>query len=398
MKPVRVDNSDIQRIVDKTVKMIENSKNEIFSIVEGSREEVERIKNELKVISSQIQTVIQEADYLEALDKAARQKLVIVSKDFKNCTEKDIKEAYEKASEIRLKHSMKQMEEKNMREQRSQLEQQLRKAQLVLESAEKLINQVGVAMQYLAGGISELNNESLEDSIYWGIKVLEAQEEERKRISRDIHDGPAQSIANIVLKAEICKTLMKRDVEMGLQEMEGLKDTVRGTLKDIRKIIYDLRPMSLDDLGLIPTLRRFLTEFSEETGIQSEIQTTNKADEVEKIIQLALFRLVQEITNNTRKHSQAKKVEIELNFGSKYLQLDIIDDGTGFDVESTLERCRNEGNHYGLLGQMERVKQLHGEITINSAPGQGTHTLIRLPVSREVMRDEYHANTDTHSG
>lgn len=398
MKPGLVDASEIKRIVDKTVKMIESSKDEIFSIVEGARDEVERLRNELKALSVRIQTVIQEADYLESMDKASRQRLVTVSKDFKNYEEKDIKEAYEKASEIRLKYNMKQMEEKNLREQRSQLELQLRKAQSVHESAERLINQVGVAMQYLSGGITEIHNGDADESIYWGIKVLEAQEEERKRISRDIHDGPAQAMANIVLKAEICKTLMKRNVEMGLNEMEGLKDTVRNTLKDIRKIIYDLRPMSLDDLGLVPTLRRFLTEFSDETGIQAEIQTVNKADEVEKIIQLALFRLVQEVTNNIRKHSQAKRVDVELNFGTKYLQLDIKDDGKGFDVEATLERCKIEGNHYGLLGQMERVKQLHGEITISSGPGKGTHTLIRLPVSKEVMRDDYHANTDTHSG
>ncbi len=398
MAAALVDTNEIKRIVDKTVKMIENSKIEIFSIVEGARDEVERVKNALKAISLKIQTVIQEADYMESMDKAARLRLATVSKDFKNFTEVDIKQAYEKASEIRLKHSMKQMEEKNLREQRTQLEHQLRKAKSVLESAERLINQVGVAMQYLAGGITDISGNDSDESIYWGIKVLEAQEEERKRISRDIHDGPAQSIANIVLKAEICKTLMKRDVELGLQEMEGLKDTVRNTLKDIRKIIYDLRPMSLDDLGLVPTLRRFLAEFSDETGIQSDFQTTNKEDDVEKLIQLALFRLVQEITNNTKKHSKAKKVVVEINFGTKYLQLDVWDDGIGFNVEETLERCRDEGNHYGLLGQLERVKQLHGEIIIQSKPESGTHTQIRLPVSREVMRDDFHANTDSHSG
>lgn len=398
MKPALVDTSDIKRIVDRTIQMIESSKNEIFSIVEGARDEVDRIKRELKSLSLRIQTVIQEADHLESMDKAARQRLVTVSRDFKNYAENDIKEAYEKASEIRLKHSMKQMEEKNLRENRAQLENQLRKAQSVLESAERLINQVGVAMQYLSGGISEIHNGDMDEGIYWGIKLLEAQEEERRRISRDIHDGPAQSMANIVLKAEICKTLMTRNVEMGLNEMEGLKDTVRNTLKDIRKIIYDLRPMSLDDLGLIPTLRRFLTEFSDETGVETEMQITNKADDVEKIIQLALFRLVQEVTNNIQKHAQAKKVVVTLNFGTKYLQMDIRDNGKGFNVDATLERCRADGNHYGLLGQIDRVKQFHGEITIISELGEGTFTQIRLPVSKEVMRDDYHANTDTHSG
>lgn len=397
MRQAMVDVGDIRRIVDKTVKMIESSKNEIFSIVEGARDEVERIKNELRAHSAKIQTVIQETDSLEALDKAARQRLVSVSRDFKNYTEIDIKEAYEKASELRLKFSMKQMEEKNLRDQRAQLEQQLRNAQTVLESAERLINQVGVAMQYLSGGISEIK-ENGEDGIYWGIKVLEAQEEERKRISRDIHDGPAQSMANIVLKAEICKTLMKRDVEQGLAEMEGLKDAVRSTLKDIRKIIYDLRPMSLDDLGLIPTIRRYLAELSEETGIQIELQTANRADDVEKIIQLALFRLIQEVTNNVRKHAKARHVDVDLQFGTKYVQMTVKDDGQGFEVEATLERCRQEGNHYGLLGQIERVSQLHGEIKIESRPGAGTFTRIVLPISKEVMRDDYHAHTDSHSG
>lgn len=397
MKSALVDASDIKRIVDRTVKMIEESKDEIFNIVEGARDEVERLKSSLKELSGRIQTIIQEADYLESMDKAARQKLVVVSRDFNKYTETDIKDAYEKASDIRIKHSMKQMEEKNLREQRGQLEQQLRRSQAVLESAEKLINQVGVAMQYLSGGISEIHGDA-DESIYWGIKVLEAQEEERKRISRDIHDGPAQSMANIVLKAEICKTLMHRNVEMGLAEMEGLKDTVRNTLKDIRKIIYDLRPMSLDDLGLVPTLRRYLSEFAEEAGVKLDFQVTNKSDDVEKIIQLAVFRLVQEITNNIQKHAKAERIEIQLAFGTKYLQVDVKDNGVGFDVEETLARCRDEGNHYGLVSQLERVKQLHGEISIKSTLGQGTHTEIRLPVSREVMRDEHGTNSDSNSG
>ncbi len=156
--------------------------------------------------------------------------------------------------------------------------------------------------------------------------------------------------------------------------------------------------MSLDDLGLVPTLRRYLAEFSDDTGIQTELQTANKADDVEKIIQLALFRLVQEVTNNVRKHARARRLDVELQFGTKYVQLTVRDDGQGFDVEQTLERCRQEGNHYGLLGQIERVGQLHGTIKIDSRPGAGTLTEIRLPISKEVMRDDYHAHSDSHSG
>ncbi len=157
-------------------------------------------------------------------------------------------------------------------------------------------------MNYLSGDISSaVEGESGSESIYLGIKVLEAQEEERKRLSRDIHDGPAQSIANIVLKAEICKTLMDKDIQKGLEELERLKGSVRNTLKDIRKIIYDLRPMSIDDLGLIPTIRRFGHEFSQDTNIEVEVVTSKISEDVEKIIQIAVFRLVQEIFNNIKK-------------------------------------------------------------------------------------------------
>jgi two-component system sensor histidine kinase DegS len=236
-----------------------------------------------------------------------------------------------------------------------------------------------------------------EDFIYMGIKILEAQEEERKRLSRDIHDGPAQSIANIVLKAEICKTLMQRDIQQGLLELEGLKESVRMTLKDIRKIIYDLRPMSIDDLGIIPTLRRFAHEFTERTGIKVQVETTKINADVEKIIEIAIFRLTQEIFNNIEHHSKATSVFLNLSFGTKYLKLEIKDNGVGFDFDQTLETARLEQTSFGLVGIVERVDQLHGTIAYDSKVGNGTRVTVTIPINREVMKDELqgHKNTDS---
>lgn len=393
-----VNAKDIKAIVDKTVSTIEETKNEIYGILESARTEVERIKEELEEIKVKATEIIKTVDDLEVLDKTMRKKLVVVSKDFKKYTENDIKNAYEKASEIRIKYFSKQEEEKNLRKSRTNLEHSLRKSQDILNSAERLINQVGVAISYLSGNISSItDSDESNGSIQLGIKVLEAQEEERRRLSRDIHDGPAQSIANIVLKAEICKTLMSRDVEKGLNELELLKESVRDTLKDIRKIIYDLRPMSIDDLGLIPTVRRFAHEFTQATNIEVDVVTSKITEDVEKIIQIAVFRLVQENYNNIRKHSKATKTTLTLQFGTKYLSLEIEDNGIGFDYEKTFEESKIKQESFGLVGIKERVLQLHGDIKYESEIGKGTKVYIEIPVNRGVMMDEFKSHKDSSS-
>ncbi len=133
---------------------------------------------------------------------------------------------------------------------------------------------VSVASEYLQGNMDEilLTVDDLNKRQYLGIKIIEAQEEERQRLARDIHDGPAQSMANIIVKTELCERLMDIDQVRAKSELENLKVIVKDTLKDVREIIFDLRPMSLDDLGLIPTLERYIYDFSEDTGIETSLK------------------------------------------------------------------------------------------------------------------------------
>lgn len=397
MEQMLVDASQIKKIVEKTLETIEKSKNEIYGIVENAREEVERVKLRLAELQEQTSLVIDEVDKLEVQDKVMRKKLVTVSKAFDKYTEDDIREVYEKASEVRAMYYVKQEEEKNLRERRTDMEQALMKARYILNSAEKLINQVGVAINYLSSDIGGAITVSDDETVLLGIKVLEAQEDERRRLSRDIHDGPAQSIANIVLKAEICRTLMEKDIKEGLEELEALKASVRSTLVDIRKIIYDLRPMSIDDLGLIPTIRRYGHEFAEDNNIEVSVDTNKITNDVEKIIEIAIFRLTQEIFNNIRKHSKASEVALKLQFGTKYLSLEITDNGVGFDFDRKYEEIRYNQSSFGLVGIIERVQQLHGTIKYTSSLGNGTQVYIEIPVNRGVMIDEYQTHKDISS-
>jgi len=146
----------------------------------------------------------------------------------------------------------------------------LKEAYKTVEKADNLISQIGISLSYLTGDLENvsLQIEDMKQKRLLGIRIIKAQEEERQRVAREIHDGPAQSMSNIVLKAEICERLVDSDPEKAKDELRTLKSVVRDTLRDVRKIIYDLRPMSLDDLGLIPTLQRYIETCREESGIK----------------------------------------------------------------------------------------------------------------------------------
>jgi len=388
-----IDIGHINGIIKKIIEQISNSREQVLEIVDNVRIEYENIKEDIIVIRVSIDLVINEVDTLEVQDKLMRKKLVLVSKEFNSYNEDEIKSVYEKASDIRVKFITKQNEEKHLREKRDALEIALKKSIKNIDNSEKVVNQISIAMSYLQGDIlSVLEGADKSSDMFIGIKILEAQENERKRISRDIHDGPAQHIANIIMKADICKIIIQKDFNEGLKELADLKESVKVALKEVRSIIFDLRPMTLDDLGLNKTIEQAVKSISEDFNMDIKLKLKPMDTEVESIIQVAVFRIVQEIFNNIKKHSKAKNVEVKLDFGTKYLRLLISDDGIGFDVEATLKRVKTKGNSYGLIGIFDRVNQLQGQIHIESSTGVGTVYNVVLPVNREVIRDEKRGN------
>ncbi|MGK0469008.1 sensor histidine kinase [Clostridium sp.] len=389
MNNLNIDVGHINNIIKKIIKQIGNSREQILEIVDNARIEYEHLKVELATIRRDIDKVINEVDALEVQDKLMRKKLVEVSKKFNSFNEDEIKSVYEKASEIRVKFIMKQNEEKQFRVTRDTLEIALKKSVKNIDNSEKVVNQISIAMGYLEGDIlSVLEGADKSSEMFIGIKILEAQENERKRISRDIHDGPAQHIANIIMKTDICTIIIKKDLNAGLKELADLKESVKVALKEVRSIIFDLRPMSLDDLGLNKTIEQTVKSVTEDCKIDIELKLKPMQTEVESIIQVAVFRIIQEIFNNIKKHSKAKHVQLKLDYGTKYLRLIISDDGIGFNVEETLKRVKTKGNSYGLIGILDRVKQLQGEIHIESSSGAGSVYNVVLPVNREVIKDE----------
>ena len=243
--------------------------------------------------------------------------------------------------------------------------------------------------------------DSLQERSILATKIIQAQEDERLRVARDIHDGPAQAMANVVLRAEICERLLDGDRNELARELIQLKNMVKEALVDVRRIIFDLRPMALDDLGLVPTVRRFIEAVKENTDIPIELVVLGQERRLAGAVEVAIFRLIQEAVNNAQKHSQASRILVKLEFADGQVNMQVRDDGIGFDVEEVRQKAKY-GNHYGLMSMGERVNLLGGELKVFSTRGQGTTILVSIPIDSEESqakqrRVEVEADTGTDS-
>jgi two-component system, NarL family, sensor histidine kinase DegS len=201
-------------------------------------------------------------------------------------------------------------------------------------------------------------------------QVFQVIEQERMRIARDMHDGPAQSMSNLVLQAEILERLVSQP-EALMVELQDFKSSVRNALDETRQLIFDLRPMTLDDLGLIPTLRKYTREYSDKHGIQVRLHAVGEEQRLPGNIEGTLFRIIQEALTNVQKHSRAQLAEVTLNINRERVLAIIKDDGQGFDVLAA-EGNMTENRNLGLISMRERCELEHGVLEVRSEPGKGT--------------------------
>ncbi|HOA55524.1 MAG: sensor histidine kinase [Acetivibrionales bacterium] len=381
----KINVAQLDKIIKRTIRVINESKSEIYEIAESSRRECKRLEDELEELKEQVKQLISEIEVLEVALKDSKRRLMLINKNFSLHTQEELKEAYEKADNLRVELAVKREMERFLIKRRNELEIRIKDTLKTVQRADKLITQVGAALGYLTGDLQEisLQLEGLQHKQLLGLKIIKAQEEERQRVARDIHDGPAQMLSNVVLKAEICERLIDVDLDQARNELQNLKKIVRDSLQDVRKIIYNLRPMSLDDLGLIPTLQRYILTFQEESGISVSFITKGSEPELKSVISLTVFRIVQEALSNVAKHARANNAVMQLEFLEKNLKLYVYDDGIGFDTAKLNDRNEDITSGFGLVSMRERVELLGGDMRISSEPGKGTRLNIIIPFTQE---------------
>jgi two-component system sensor histidine kinase DegS len=205
--------------------------------------------------------------------------------------------------------------------------------------------------------------------------LIQAQETERQRLSRQMHDGPAQALSNFILQTEIAMRLFEIDQEKARAELSNLKGSASTTFQQVRDFIFDLRPMMLDDLGLAPTIKRYCNAFREKNSIDMVVSVTGNERRLESYLEVMIFRSMQELLHNTNTHSQATQVKVHLDMGSDMIRLVVEDNGKGFDFN----KITAETKGLGIKVIRDRTEMLGGELEVDSAIGQGARISINLP-------------------
>jgi two-component system sensor histidine kinase DegS len=215
------------------------------------------------------------------------------------------------------------------------------------------------------------------------IRVIDAQEEERERLARQMHDGPAQSLTNFILQAELCKTLFDKKPDKAREALAKLMTDAHEAFQRIRDFIFDLRPMMLTDLGLVPTLKRYQEAFQNKSGIEIELMVNGRDRRLESYLEVLVFRGIQELMVTARDQGGATNVKVTLEMGPTEIRAVVEDNGRGFATgQLTLDEKTSQP--LGLSTLQERVHLVGGSLQIDSVSGQGARIEIEVPAGAEI--------------
>lgn len=211
---------------------------------------------------------------------------------------------------------------------------------------------------------------------------LEYQELDRKRIANELHDTSLQDLTHIIHQIELSSLYIDVDTIKARLELEDVNNQLRRIIQDIRNTIFDLRPMSFDDLGLSQAIYQYIDFVKKKYNIDMDAEMDN-IDYLDEKKKLVLYRIIQECLLNSAKHADAHKVNLILNDKENEIEISISDDGIGIDHNKREEEDLD--THYGLMIVKDRVAFLHGDFYITSTEGEGTNIIIKIPKTKGVL-------------
>ena len=389
-----VEEGQLRKLLTNTINTIEDNKTQIFDIYENTRKEVEGARRRLLELKEHVAATIERVDALTAEEQQAKRRLAEVSEKFTEYTEDEIRKTYEAVSIIQINLAIEREKEQSMRVERDKLEIRLRYLGNVVARAEQMALSIGSVLSYLSTQVSGViwQIEAVQKDKFVGARIIKATEEERYRISREIHDGPAQDLANSLFTTTIVERLMDQDMAEAKKTLEELRGEIRKCLTSVRQIIFDMRPMALDDLGLPQAVEQLIALFGERGKLHGTFSLEGDYYALPKHVEIAVFRIVQEALNNVVQHARTDKVRVRMHYTPQALTLLIADEGVGFapdqidEPENEAEsdsldmeaQRRRRGRHFGMIGMEERAKLIGAEIQILSEPGKGTKVHLRV--------------------
>ena len=245
-------------------------------------------------------------------------------------------------------------------DERMETEQSLRASEAVLQSSQLELEQSREDLRALAG------------------RLLTAQEEDRRRISRDLHDDINQRLAMVSMDLRKLEKQLPVHDEPLRAATRSISAHLTAVSDDVRRMAYRFHPSILDDLGLVKAIRRLTDDFSVRTGVEVSYVHKDPVWPLAPELATCCYRVTQECLNNVQRHARASRVEVELICDDEIVNLSIRDDGRGFDLAGPAEG----GGHLGLLSMHERVRLAKGRLDIDTGPGRGTHVQVAIPVGQ----------------
>lgn len=219
------------------------------------------------------------------------------------------------------------------------------------------------------------------------INILEAIESDRKRIAMDLHDSTVQMLTMLIHRAELCEKLVDMDTTRTKLELMTMMVSLKSTINEIRETIFNLRPMSIDDLGLIATVERYVIMLKQHISCSINLHIENEEMELPSIVKLSIFRIIQEACSNAIKYSECTELKICINFWNDEIEVIISDNGIGFDHNNKKNAEGCVLNNFGISMMKDRVYLLSGKINIQSNE-DGTIVNIHVPVNNKGESDE----------
>lgn len=215
-------------------------------------------------------------------------------------------------------------------------------------------------------------------------KIIHKEEQARHKLARDLHDGPTQDVAAIAMRLNFARLLVERDPVRAKSELERLEDLAHRTVKEIRSMLFTLRPVILETEGLVAALNQYADDLRENEGLPVTVEAEHYEDYLDMDTQGVVFAILEEAVNNAKKHARASHIWIRLAVQGDMIVAQVADDGRGFDVEAMESDYASRGS-LGMINLKERAALVGGNIDVESAPGQGTRITLLVPIDEEPI-------------
>ncbi|MGB7341849.1 MAG: histidine kinase [Phototrophicaceae bacterium] len=346
--------------------------NPIEEMIEAITREVTAIKRRLAEIKDQIDSMHTAVEREQNRYTAIATELRSMKENLDTTPREDIRDKYDEALDVRFRLATMRGQLEKFESNHDYLDKQRQQLQEILATIQ------GVDSFDDMGDEAEAPTGSFDI-----VGLIRTQEEERERLARAMHDGPAQALTNFILQAEICQRLFDRNPERASEELGNLKAKASTTFQKVRDFIFDLRPMMLGDLGVAPTVRRYVESYRDKNDIEVTLDILGDERRLETYREVMIFRGLQDSMAMARDYANPSELKITVDMSSSSWRVSVEDDGRGFDAENIFDGTNDEGYSdarvEGLKMLSSRWKMIGGTIDVSSDEAAGTRIRMELP-------------------